>query len=88
MSFDLFFVGPNLDDINEELGGGQKWIRNVVHRHAFVCLEREDGYITPELVKKIAVGLSRSTSDEPDVKKVREIFERAAKKGFAAQVSW
>lgn len=88
MSFDLSFTGPYAGKLNEGLGCGQKWIRDTVYDYTKISMNRKDGYITPEFLKKIAGKLAEveKWDENSYFVEVRKLLTRAARMNLGAQV--
>lgn len=91
MSFDMEFFGLNSWEVNNELGGGQKWIRDTVFEHTGLSLEIPGGYVPSPMIALIADRLESpaSTCTENDVlQRVYKIFLQAKSMNLDAIVSW
>ena len=91
MSFDLCFVGPYASFLNQELGNGEKWIRDTVNDKTGVSLCVVYGYIPQQTVAEIAIKLKlvlQNNKSNKDFCRTCRLFAKAKKMKLAAQVSW
>jgi hypothetical protein len=91
MSFDLRFIGSGADEVNSELGCGQKWIRDTVSRYTRYSLEVCGGKIPSQFIALIVddlVPAAATNQQDTTLHRVSGIFVQAKAKKWKAHASW